>query len=236
MINLFLEKIKDEGIELNERQISRFETYKKLVLEWNKKFNITSITDSDEFDLKHLYDCALLFKLDEIKNAKSIIDIGTGGGFPGIPLKILIEDADFLLIDGSGKRIRFLEHVIDELELKDIKAIHERAEIMARDVKYRDKFDIAVSRAVAPLNTLCEYCMPLVKESGEFIAMKGSSAASELKEAKNAINILNGSLKDKIDYTLEESDHNRSLILIKKEGKTPKKYPRAGGAPKNKPL
>lgn len=210
--------------------------YKSLVLEWNKKFNLTAIKEDREFDIKHLYDCLLLLKLDEINQAKTIVDVGTGAGFPGLVLAITRPDAEITLIDAVNKKVRFLDLVVEELALKNVKTIHGRSEELARDSLYRDKFDLSVSRAVASLDTLAEYCMPLVRKGGYFISMKGSKAQEELDQAKNAIDKLSGKFVNKIDYSLAEDDHNRSLIVIEKINKTHDKYPRAGGAPRGKPL
>ncbi len=210
--------------------------YKELVLEWNKKFNLTAITEDEEFNIKHLYDCLLLLKADEIKNAKTIVDVGTGAGFPGIVLAICLPNIEFTLVDSVNKKVRFLDIVVEELNLKNVKTIHGRSEELARDEKYRDNFDVCVSRAVASLDTLSEYCLPLVKKDGYFISMKGSKAEEELNQAEDAIRILSAKFDKKIDYTLTEDDHNRSLIFLKKINSTGKKYPRAGGAPRNKPL
>lgn len=210
--------------------------YKDLVLEWNKKFNLTAIKDRDEFDIKHLYDCLLLLKVDYVKEARSIVDVGTGGGVPGMVLAITMEDTEFVLVDSVRKKIRFLDIVIEELGLKNVKTIHARSEDLARDPKYRDSFDLCLSRAVASLDTLAEYCLPLVKKCGHFISMKGSKAGEELREAENAIRLLSAKTIDKIDYSLTEDDHQRSLIIIEKINNTGKKYPRPGGAPRSKPL
>lgn len=224
------------NIELSEENIVKLTRYKELVLEWNQKFNLTAITDDEEFDIKHFYDCLLLLKLDEIKGAKKIIDIGTGAGFPGIPLAIMMPDTEFLLLDSLKKRIGFLEFVIEDLGLKKVRAIHARAEELGRDPEYREKYDICISRAVASLDTLSEFCIPFVKPSGHFVSMKGSAGREELKDAKNAIEILGGKPEDIIEYELVEGDHKRFLISIKKIKSTSKKYPRAGGKPKSKPL
>lgn len=210
--------------------------YKELVLEWNKKFNLTAIIEDEEFNIKHLYDCLLLLKADEIKNAKTIVDVGTGAGFPGIVLAICLPNIEFTLVDSVNKKVRFLDIVVEELNLKNVKTIHGRSEELARDEKYRDNFDVCVSRAVASLDTLSEYCLPLVKKDGYFISMKGSKAEEELNQAEDAITILSAKFDKKIDYTLTKDDHNRSLIFFKKINSTGKKYPRAGGAPRNKPL
>lgn len=227
--------LKNSDIDVTEYK-DKILKYKELVLEWNKKFNLTAITDDEEFDIKHIYDCLLLLKLEEVQKAKTIADVGTGGGFPGMLLAISLPDTQFTLIDSVNKKIRFLDIVVEELGLSNVKTIHGRSEELARDNKYRDSFDLCVSRAVASLDTLLEYSLPLVKKSGYFISMKGSKAGEELKEAENAIRLLSGKFSRKIDYSLTEDDHERSLIIIEKINNTGKKYPRAGGAPRSKPL
>ena len=232
MLNKLLQ---DKNIDI-DNYMEDILNYKELVLEWNKKFNLTAIIEDEEFNIKHLYDCLLLLKADEIKNAKTIVDVGTGAGFPGIVLAICLPNIEFTLVDSVNKKVRFLDIVVEELNLKNVKTIHGRSEELARDEKYRDNFDVCVSRAVASLDTLSEYCLPLVKKDGYFISMKGSKAEEELNQAEDAITILSAKFDKKIDYTLKKDDHNRSLIFLKKINSTGKKYPRAGGAPRNKPL
>ncbi|MDO5690406.1 MAG: 16S rRNA (guanine(527)-N(7))-methyltransferase RsmG [Tissierellia bacterium] len=223
-------------IQVSEEQLEQLHRFKELVLEWNEKFNITAITDPQEFDLKHLYDCILILKAGVFQPNSRIIDIGTGGGFPGIPLKILLPEAEIVLVDSLNKRIGFLEHVIETLDLKLVRAQHARAEEMSRTASDREKYDLCVSRAVAPMNTLAEYCLPFVKPGGYFVSMKGSSGQEELKVGKNAIETLGGKVKKSIPYTLLPNDHQRYIFIIEKVSSTPAKYPRGGGKPKNKPL
>lgn len=227
--------LEDQGLDTSS-YMDKLMAYRDLVLEWNKKFNLTAITDKEEFHIKHLYDCLLLLKLEEIKNAPTIVDVGTGAGFPGIVLAIAMPNTKFTLIDSVNKKVRFLDLVKEELNLTNVRAIHGRSEELARDKMYRDSFDLCVSRAVASLDTLAEYCMPLVKKSGYFISMKGSKAQEELIEAQEAIKLLSGRFKEKIDYSLTEDDHNRSLIIIEKINPTGKKYPRGAGKERTNPL
>jgi len=189
-----------------------------------------------EIDIKHFIDSITPIKTNLIDDGMRIIDIGTGGGFPGIPLKIMKKDLEVVLLDSTMKRISFLNEVIKSLGLSNITAIHGRAEDLGRDNNYREKFDIAISRAVASLNTLSEYCLPYVKVGGYFIAMKGSDIEEEIKEAKNGIKTLGGEIKDVKTFKLPLSDINHSLIIIEKIKETPTKYPRGGGKPKKKPL
>lgn len=233
-IHTLLEGIIELGIKLNNEQQDQFIKYKNLLKEWNEKINITAITDDKEIDIKHFLDS--LTPSNYFVGKKKIIDIGTGGGFPGLPLKILNNDLDVTLLDSLNKRIIFLNEVIKELNLTNIVATHGRAEELGRTPKHREQYDICVSRAVASLNTLSEYCLPFVKVGGYFISMKGSNIDHELKESENAINILGGKVIKKEVIILPESDIEHSLIIIEKKKETPTKYPRAGGKPKKNPL
>ncbi len=235
-VNTLIEGAKKLGIELSQWQIEKFILYKELLLEWNKKINITSITDEVEVDIKHFIDSITPMTTNLLEDGIRVIDIGTGGGFPGIPLKILNEDMELVLLDSLNKRIKFLDEVIDKLDLKGTQTIHGRAEELGREEIHREKYDIAISRAVASLNTLSEYCLPFVKVGSYFIAMKGSDIDEELLEAKEAIKILGGRVKDKKFIKLPLSDITHSLIIIEKIKRTPTKYPRGGGKPKKKPL
>lgn len=232
-----LEKgIKELNIELSKDQIGSFALYKELLKEWNQKINITSITDDMEIDIKHFLDSLTPVGTDLFHGKKSVIDVGTGGGFPGIPLKIYNEELEVTLLDSLNKRIKFLDEVINALELKGIKGIHGRAEELGRQGEYREKYDICISRAVASLDTLLEYCMPFVKIGGYFIAMKGPDVQEELSNSQRAINILGGKVQDTQIFTLPQSDIQHSLIIIKKIKEISTKYPRAGGKPRSNPL
>lgn len=233
-INTLLEGVVDLGIELNNEQKEQFIKYKDLLKEWNEKINITAITDDKEIDIKHFLDS--LTPLNYFIGKKKVIDVGTGGGFPGLPLKILNNDLEVTLLDSLNKRIIFLNEVIKTLGLNGILAIHGRAEELGRTQKYREQYDICVSRAVASLNTLSEYCLPFVKVGGYFISMKGSNIEDELKESEKAINMLGGKIIKKNIIILPKSDIEHSLIIIEKINETPTKYPRAGGKPKKNPL
>jgi len=235
-VNTLIEGARELGLSIGQNEIYEFTTYKELLKEWNQKFNITSITDDIEIDIKHFIDSITPLTLNIFKDNMKLIDIGTGGGFPGLPLKIMNKSLGVVLLDSTKKKINFLNMVIEKLALNDIEAIHGRAEELARDKDYREKFDIAISRAVASLNTLCEYCLPFVKVGGYFISMKGSDIEEELKEAKNSIKILGGRLKDVKVLNIPLSDIKHSLIIIEKIKETPTKYPRGGGKPKKKPL
>lgn len=235
-IDTLIKGLSELNFEINQDKLEKFKMYKSLLKEWNDKINITAIKEDEEIDIKHFLDSLTVFKTGKITKGKRIIDIGTGGGFPGVPIKIMEEDTEVVLLDSLNKRLIFLEEVIKELDLKNIRTIHERAENLGKKEDYRETFDIAVSRAVASLNLLAEYCLPFVKVGGYFIAMKGSQPHEEIKEAEKAIKILGGKLEDKIDVNIPQSDIVHSLLLIKKISQTPTKYPRHSGKIKKNPL
>ena len=223
-----------EMMGIDELKSKKFEKYKDLLLEWNNKINLTAITDEKEIILKHFIDSCTILKY--IENNQKIIDIGTGAGFPGIPLKIMNETLDITLVDSLNKRINFLNEVIKELELKDIKAIHSRAEDLGRDNNYREKYNVATSRAVANLSTLLEYLMPFVKVGGICICMKGPNIEEELNEAKNAIKELSGKIEEVYNFKLPNSDIERNIIIVRKIDKIKLKYPRKAGIPAKEPI
>ncbi|NLY09113.1 MAG: 16S rRNA (guanine(527)-N(7))-methyltransferase RsmG [Tissierellia bacterium] len=223
-------------IELSPTQEKEFESYRDMILEWNEKFNITSLTEEKDMEIKHFLDSISPLLLKELETTSSVLDMGTGGGFPGIPLKIMKPEWKMVLADSLNKRIKFLQEVISELKLKDIEAVHGRAEEMARKSEFREKFDMVISRAVAPLPTLAEYCIPFVKVGGFFIAMKGSAAEEELEQAEKAIKILGGKYVRKETINIPHLDWQPQLLIIKKVEKTHSKYPRGGGKPRTKPL
>lgn len=234
----FSEKIKEYmnkiNIEISDKQIEKFFDYMNLLLEWNEKINLTAITEPEDIILKHFVDCATILKY--IKDEDKIIDIGTGAGFPGIPLKILNEKLDITLMDSLNKRINFLNEIINKLDLKNIVAIHARAEELARNKEYREKFDIATSRAVANLSTLSEYMLPFVKKNGMVISMKGSNIEEEVKNAKKAIKILGGEIEKIDNFNLANTNNIRNIITIKKVVKTPREFPRKAGKPSKEPI
>lgn len=225
-----------EGIELMGDSIEKFEQFRDTLIETNKYLNLTSITEEEEVNYKHFLDSLLPMKKIEFKENAKVIDIGTGGGFPGLPMKFYRDDLDITLLDSLNKRIKFLKDTIYKMELYNIEAIHGRAEELGRQKQYREVYDYAISRAVSRLNTLVEYSLPFVKVGGYFISMKGPSGKEEAEEAKNAIKLLGGEISDIIEYQLDYEDSDRTLVVIKKISPTPKKYPRGGGKPKNKPL
>ena len=226
----------DAGISLESGKIQDFEEYRTLILEYNKIMDITNITDEEDMYIKHFIDSLYLDKSGLISSANSLIDIGTGGGFPGIPLKILYPHLELTLLDSLNKRVNFLTDVIGRMKLDKTKAIHGRAEELARNSSYREMYDLATSRAVAPLNTLIEYSLAFVKIGGYFVAMKGPNYDDELSEARDAINTMGGKLKKVVNYSLPYGYGDRSIIIIEKIKSTPKKYPRGQGKPRKQPL
>ena len=229
------------NIEISDDQINCFEKYYELLIEKNKVMNLTAITDKEDVIVKHFIDSIALIpyltdKGININNKLKIIDIGTGAGFPGLPLKIMMPDVKFTLLDSLNKRVSFLNEVIDELKLKDIEALHGRAEDYASNNKYREKYDICVSRAVANLSTLSEYCIPFVKEDGFFISYKAGESEEEINNSKNAIKILGGKINKVEEFVLPGTDASRVFVFIRKLELTDKKYPRKAGVPAKKPL
>lgn len=218
------------GIELSDKQLESFEKYYDLLVFYNSKFNLTAITEREEVIKKHFIDSVL--GVDNLVGNK-LIDIGSGGGFPAIPIKIMKNDLSVTLLEATGKKCEFLKTVIKELNLENIEVINNRAEILAKDPLYRESFDLCSARAVARLNTLLEYCMPFVKVGGKFVSYKGDST-DEVLEAQNAVKILGGKLIEVKNYLLDGA--KRSLIVIKKEKPTDKKYPRGNGKERKNPL
>lgn len=227
----YLEKM---SISLNKEQYDQFYAYMVLLIEWNEKINLTAITEPQEIILKHFVDSLTIAKY--IEEGKTIIDMGTGAGFPGIPLKIYRNDVKVVLADSLNKRIKFLNEAIEKLQLKNIETIHCRAEELGKNKEYREKFDYATSRAVANLSTLSEYLLPFVKLNGSGIFMKTMEIDEELENAKKAIKILGGRIEKVNKFEIPESDLGRSIIIVKKEKQTPSKYPRKPGTPAKEPL
>lgn len=233
---LFEKDLEKLNIKLEKRQVCQFLQYYELLVEWNSFMNLTAITDFDEVIKKHFVDSLSLIKAIDLSNDYTMIDIGTGAGFPGIPLKIAFPNLKITLLDSLNKRVKFLNEVIEKLELEDIKAIHGRAEDFAKDKEYRETYDLCVSRAVANLSTLSEYCLPYVKVGGKFISYKSEKIQDEMNAAKNAIQILGGNVSGQIDFNLPDSDIYRNLFIIDKVKETSKKYPRKAGLPSKEPL
>jgi 16S rRNA (guanine527-N7)-methyltransferase len=224
------------GLELTEIQYDQFIKYMRLLQEWNEKINLTAITEDKEVVKKHFIDCIKAFKSGAIKNAKTLIDVGTGAGFPGLPIAIMNPEVKVTLLDSLNKRINFLNLVVRELGLENVATIHSRAEDGAQNVELREKFDVATSRAVANMSVLSELCIPYVKLNGYFVALKGPAIEEELKDAQKAMEVLGGELKGKIEYDIEESDLNHNIVEIKKIKKCPKSYPRKAGTVNKNPI
>ena len=228
------EKLKKINIEFDDKKIEQFYKYMNLLIEWNEKINLTAITEPDDIILKHFIDSLTISKY--INENKKIADIGTGAGFPGIPLKIAKPNTQMFLIDSLNKRIKFLEEVIKQNEIANTFAIHARAEEIGHNKEYRGNFDVVTSRAVARLNVLLEYMMPLVKLGGKCICLKGPNIGEELEEAKKAIDILGGKIEKVEEIELPDSDNKRTIIIIRAVKQLPNRYPRKPGTPTVSPL
>lgn len=224
------------SMDISDIQLEQFYDFYKILVEKNKVMNLTGITEEKEVIQKHFIDSIILMKYSFFENAKECMDVGTGAGFPGIPLAIMNPDKHFVLLDSLNKRIQFIEEVIKKLQLENVEAYHGRAEDFARDTNFREEFSICVSRAVANLSSLSEFCIPFVELGGKFVSYKSALVEEELKTAENAIGILGGKLEETINFTLPETDIGRSLVVINKISTTPDKYPRSAGKPIKKPL
>ena len=236
MSEIFKRKLEELNITLTEEQHQQFFKYYELLVEWNKVMNLTGITEYEEVNEKHFVDSLSLVKVMDVNSVESVIDIGTGAGFPGIPLKIAFPHLKVTLLDSLNKRIKFLDTVIGELGLTDIHTIHGRAEDFAKRAEYREQYDLCVSRAVANLATLSEYCLPYVKKGGLFVPYKSGEIDDELKQSEKAVKILAGSIKKVEKFELPGTDIKRSFVVINKTGITAKKYPRKAGLPSKEPL
>ena len=232
--SFFIQGLKEYGFDPTDEQIEKFIRYYDLIIEWNEKINLTAITEYKDVMIKHFLDSVSIIKAVDMSSVNSLIDIGTGAGFPGIPIKIMFPDIKITLLDSLKKRLNVLDLIIDELNLKDIYTIHGRAEDIARDPKHREKYDLCVSRAVANLSTLSELCIPFVKPNGKFVSYKSEKADEELEKAKNAIRLLGGKVTSAVSFELE--DNIRTFIVIDKTESTNKKYPRKAGTPGKEPL
>lgn len=236
MSNVLTKKVKNLSIVLNDKQIQQFEQYYNILVEWNKLMNLTAITEYEEVVEKHFLDSLTIVNAINVEKIETLIDVGTGAGFPGIPLKIAFPHLKVTLLDSLNKRIKFLNEVIDLLELDDIKAIHGRAEDYAKQAEYREQYDICVSRAVANLATLSEYCLPYVKVDGLFVPYKSGEIDEELKSSEKAVSILGGKVEEVVKFQLPGTDIGRSFVKIHKIKETKKKYPRKAGMPTKEPL
>jgi 16S rRNA (guanine527-N7)-methyltransferase len=234
-IDLFQQGLTRLGIELSELQLQQFINYYEMLVEKNKVMNLTAITEFKEVIQKHFIDSLSIIRVHEL-SAEKILDLGTGAGFPGIPLKIVYPDLDIVLLDSLKKRIVFLDEVIMSLGLNKIKTLHGRAEDYGKMPEYREKFDLCVSRAVAKLSSLSEYCIPFIKKGGYFIPYKSGKIEEEIKQSEKAFHILGANLEKVEEFVLPGTDIERSLVVIKKVSTTPKNYPRSAGKPSKEPL
>ena len=231
----FYNAVKEKvGIELSELQKEQYRKYYDLVVEWNQKINLTAITEEDEFYTKHFFDSISLAFYKDYLNIESICDVGSGAGFPSIPLKILYPNLKVTIVDSLNKRIKFLNLVKDELGLSNCNFVHARAEEFGQNKEYRESFEIVTARAVARLNVLAELCLPLVKKDGYFLSLKAQKAEEETKEAINAIKFLGGKLEQDLEFDIEGEE--RHILEIRKSKETPNKYPRKAGTPNKKPI
>jgi 16S rRNA (guanine527-N7)-methyltransferase len=232
----FKNQLKELEINVTDHMLEQFESYYHILVEWNQVMNLTTITEYEEVYVKHFMDSLSIAKVMDMSKITSMIDIGTGAGFPGIPIKIVFPEIKVTLLDSLNKRVKFLNTVIDELGLENITAIHGRAEDFARQGEYREQYDLSVSRAVANLATLSEYCLPYTKIGGNFVSYKSGSINEELAQSEKAIKILGGKVENNILFELPGTDIKRSFVVISKDKQTGKKYPRKAGLPAKEPL
>lgn len=230
------QKAAQMGIFLDDSQIARFQKYYEMLIAKNKVMNLTAITEKEEVIDKHFVDSLAFVKTGLKTSGKKLLDLGTGAGFPGIPLKIAFPEMEILLLDSLNKRVRFLQEVIDELALEGIEALHGRAEDFAKQPKYRESFDYVVSRAVANLSVLSEYCIPYVSVGGYFLPYKSGDISQEIKESENAIKVLGGKMEDVISFQIPGTDIHRTILKIRKKKAAPKRFPRKAGLPSKEPI
>lgn len=224
------------NISYDEEIIEKYKKYMERIIEWNEKVNLTSIIDTDQFIVKHYIDSIMCVPCKEFQNAEKIIDVGTGGGFPGIPLALAAPDKEFVLMDSLNKRIKIINILCAEIGIDNVTAIHARAEELARNKAHRESYDLCVSRAVANLSTLSEYCLPFIKKGGYFLSYKGPDSKQEIRDARNAINILGGKIQREEKAAMESFQLEHKIVYIEKIRETPAKYPRKAGTPSKEPL
>jgi len=235
-ISQFQQQLEQKGISLSNEQLQQFERYYELLVQWNEKMNLTSITEKKEVYLKHFYDSISAAFYFDFSKPLSICDVGAGAGFPSIPLKICFPHLHISIVDSLKKRITFLEHLASELKLTNVAFYHDRAETFGKNKEFRESFDLVTARAVARLSVLSELCLPLVKVEGHFLALKASSAEEELEKAQKAVKTLGGTLEEMNNFSLPIEESERNIIVIRKDRPTPKKYPRKPGTPNKMPL
>ena len=232
----FDQELETLGIRLTDVQKRQFDRYYELLIEWNRVMNLTGITEYDEVNLKHFTDSLTIVRIKDMENVSTLIDVGTGAGFPGIPIKIAFPYIKVTLLDSLNKRIKFLNQVVEELDLEDVVTLHGRAEDYAKKEEYREQFDLCASRAVANLSTLSEYCLPFIKKGGCFVSYKSADSDEEIQQSEKALDILGGKIEKVDKFVLPGSDMGRALVMIKKVKNTPRKYPRKAGVPSKEPL
>ncbi|WP_040206668.1 16S rRNA (guanine(527)-N(7))-methyltransferase RsmG [Neobacillus jeddahensis] len=235
-IEQFTANLREKGITLSEKQLDQFETYFTTLVEWNEKMNLTAITEKTEVYLKHFYDSITASFYFDFTKPFHLCDVGAGAGFPSIPLKIIFPDIEVTIVDSLNKRISFLHHLAEVLHLENVHFVHDRAETFGVNPNYRESFDVVTARAVARMSVLSEFCLPLAKVGGHFIAMKALHAKDELEVGQKAITTLGGKVENIFTFTLPMEDSERTILVIKKEKQTPKKYPRKPGTPAKSPI
>ena len=233
----FIQELEKHNLQVNDKQKKQFETYFKELVSANEHVNLTRITEEEDVYLKHFFDSITpLFVFNSVFKEGSLCDVGAGAGFPSLPLKIMYPDLKVTIVDSLAKRLTFLKGLIEKLGLTNVELVHGRAEDVGQNKLYREKFDLVTARAVANMTILSEYCLPLVKKGGYFIALKGPKAEDELDDSKKALEVLGGREVKSVELTLPASDEERTLILVEKVKTTPKKYPRQAGTPRRKPI
>ncbi|PIC77226.1 MULTISPECIES: 16S rRNA (guanine(527)-N(7))-methyltransferase RsmG [Sporosarcina] len=232
----FYEALQEKGFELSDTQKQQFKRYFEVLVEWNEKMNLTAITDAPSVYLKHFYDSVTSAFYVDFKKYESVCDVGAGAGFPSIPLKIIYPHLHVTIVDSLNKRITFLNHLAGELKLENVAFVHARAEEFGRNPKYREQFDVVTARAVARLSVLSELCIPLAKQGGLFVSMKGAAASEEMKDATRAVKLLGAVLQNEHEFVLPEENSERHIFVFEKKKQTPKKYPRKPGVPNKTPI
>lgn len=232
----FYEALQEKGFELSNAQKHQFKRYFEVLVEWNEKMNLTAITDAPSVYLKHFYDSITSAFYVDFTKYESVCDVGAGAGFPSIPLKIIYPHLHVTIVDSLNKRITFLNHLAGELQLENVAFVHARAEEFGRNPKYREQFDVVTARAVARLSVLSELCIPLAKQGGLFVSMKGAAASEEMKDATRAVKLLGAVLQNEHEFLLPEENSERHIFVFEKKKQTPKKYPRKPGVPNKTPI